>query len=65
MFEHTGSCFFPFSLMLDLMTPLTRRLGPELNRNTSDNVRRAGFVDVEVEPVYLDVVKIIRARRPD
>ena len=64
MFEHTGSRFFPFSLMLDLMTPLTRRLGPELNRDTSENVRRAGFADVAVEPVYLDVVKIIRARRP-
>jgi ubiquinone/menaquinone biosynthesis C-methylase UbiE len=64
MFEHTGSRFFPFSLMLNLMTPLTRRLGPELNRDTSENVRRAGFADVAVEPVYLDVVKIIRARRP-
>ena len=64
MFEHTGSRFFPFSLMLDLMTPLIRRLGPELNRDTSENVRRAGFADVVVEPVYLDVVKIIRARRP-
>lgn len=63
MFEHTGSRFFPFGLMLDLMTPLTRRLGPELNRDTPENVRRAGFVNVEVEPVYLDVVKIIRARR--
>jgi len=64
MFEHTGSRFFPFGLMLDLMTPLTRRLGPELNRDTPGNVRRAGFADVVVEPVYLDVVKIIRARRP-
>jgi ubiquinone/menaquinone biosynthesis C-methylase UbiE len=64
MFEHTGSQFFPFSLMLDLMTPLTRRFGPELNRDTSENVRRAGFADVVAEPVFLDVVKIIRARRP-
>jgi ubiquinone/menaquinone biosynthesis C-methylase UbiE len=64
MFEHTGSRFFPFSLMLDLMTPLTRRFGPELNRDTSENVRRAGFADVVAEPVFLDVVKIIRARRP-
>ena len=64
MFEHTGSRFFPFGLMLDLMTPLTRRLGPELNRDTPTNVQRAGFVNLSVEPVYLDVVKIIRARRP-
>ena len=65
MFEHTGSRFFPFGPMLDLMTPLTRRLGPELNRDTPDNVRRAGFVDVRVEPVYLDVVNVIRAICPN
>ena len=64
MFEHTGSRFFPFSAMLSLMTPLTRRFGPELNRDTSSNVEKAGFVNVEVEPVYLDVVKIIRAVNP-
>ncbi len=61
MFEHTGSRFFPFSAMLDVMTPLTWRFGPEMNRDTVANVTRAGFVDVRVEPVYLDVVKIIRA----
>ena len=64
MFEHTGSRYFPFGLMLSLMTPLTRRLGPELNRDTPANVRRAGFVDVRVEPVYLDVVKVIHAAAP-
>ena len=64
MFEHTGSRFFPFGMMLDLMTPLTRRLGPELNRDTPANVRQAGFVNVRVEPVYLDVVKMIRAATP-
>lgn len=64
MFEHTGSRCFPFSLMLNLMTPLTRRLGPELNRDTPANVRRAGYVEIRVEPVYLDVVKVIRAVAP-
>jgi ubiquinone/menaquinone biosynthesis C-methylase UbiE len=64
MFEHTGSRCFPFSLMLNLMTPLTRRLGPELNRDTPANVRQAGYIDVRVEPVYLDVVKVIHAVAP-
>jgi len=27
-------------------------------------VRQAGFVEVHVEPVYLDVVKVIRAVSP-
>ena len=64
MFEHTGSRFFPFGLMLNLMTPLVRRLGPELNRDTVANVRQAGFVDLQVEPVYLDVVKVIHGVTP-
>ena len=64
MFEHTGSRIFPFGLMLNLMTPLVRRLGPELNRDTVANVRQAGFVDLQVEPVYLDVVKVIHGVTP-
>ncbi|MEE2636512.1 MAG: methyltransferase domain-containing protein [Acidobacteriota bacterium] len=64
MFEHTGSRLFPFSLMLRLMTPVSRRVGPELDRDTPGNVRCAGFVDVTVEPVYLDVVNVIRAKTP-
>ena len=64
MFEHTGSRYFPFNLMLNLMTPLSRRYGPEMNRDTVANVARAGFEIQAVEPVYLDVVKMIRAVAP-
>ena len=64
MFEHTGSRHFPFNLLLNLMSPLSSRFGPAMNRRTVDNVRRAGFEIVEVEHVYLDVVKIIRAQKP-
>ena len=64
MFEHTGSRYFPFNLMLNLMTPLSRRFGPEMNRNTVANVALAGFEIQAVEPVYLDVVKMIRAAAP-
>lgn len=64
MFEHTGSRFFPFSLMLNIMSPLTRMVGPEMNRPTQDNVRKAGFELIEVENIYLDVVKTIRAQKP-
>ena len=64
MFEHTGSRFLPFKWMLDLMTPLSRRLGPDLNRDTVANVEKAGFRLVEVRPVYLDVVKTITAVVP-
>jgi ubiquinone/menaquinone biosynthesis C-methylase UbiE len=64
MFEHTGSQFFPFNLMLNIMTPLTRKVGPEMNRPTVNNVRKAGFEIIEVENIYMDVVKIIRAQKP-
>ncbi len=61
MFEHTGSRYFPFSLMMNLMTPLSRHVGPEMNRRTVENVIAAGFTLDEVVHVYLDVVKTIHA----
>jgi len=63
MFEHTGSRFYPFRQMMDLMTLISRRIGPDMNRHTVRNVREAGFRIIEVKNVYLDVVKTIRAER--
>jgi ubiquinone/menaquinone biosynthesis C-methylase UbiE len=64
MFEHTGSHIFPFNLMLELMTPLWKPIGPEMNRDTVGNVEKAGFEIQQVKTVYLDVVKTIIARSP-
>lgn len=61
MFEHTGSRYFPFGVFLDLMTPVARLIGPDLNRPTVENVRRAGFEIQKVRNLYLDVVKTIHA----
>ena len=61
MFEHTGSRYYPFRLMMNLMTPLSRRVGPEMNRPTVENVIAAGFTLDKVTHVYLDVVKTIHA----
>ena len=61
MFEHTGSRWFPFSMVLHLMNPISRRLGPEVIRDTVGNVRQAGFQVRQVRNVYLDVVKFIVA----
>jgi ubiquinone/menaquinone biosynthesis C-methylase UbiE len=61
MFEHVRSKIGPFGILLDLMTPLSRRLGPDLNRDTVGNVQKAGFQLRREENVYLDVVKIIEA----
>ncbi|MAG96672.1 MAG: class I SAM-dependent methyltransferase [Alphaproteobacteria bacterium] len=64
MFEHTGSRTFPFGLMLNVMNPLCRHLGPEINRDTEANVEAAGFAIEKITNVYLDVVKTIEARAP-
>ncbi|WP_101758354.1 class I SAM-dependent methyltransferase [Oceanicoccus sp. KOV_DT_Chl] len=63
MFEHTGSAFFPFNFMLNIMTPLSSKVGPDMNRPTVDNVRKAGFTIIEVNNIFLDVVKTIRAHK--
>jgi ubiquinone/menaquinone biosynthesis C-methylase UbiE len=59
MFEHVRSRIGPLGIFLDLMTPLSRRLGPELNRDTVGNVQKAGFRIRREENVYLDIIKII------
>ncbi|MBF0414212.1 MAG: class I SAM-dependent methyltransferase [Magnetococcales bacterium] len=64
MFEHTGSRIFPFNLMLHLMTPMSRIVGPELNRDTLGNLDRAGFAIQRVENHFLDVVRSIHAQAP-
>jgi ubiquinone/menaquinone biosynthesis C-methylase UbiE len=64
MFEHTGSRYFPVSVMMKLMSKLSEKLGPSMDRQTVDNVQKAGFALVEVENIYLDVVKMIKATAP-
>ena len=59
MFEHTGSWFFPFKPMMDLMTLLSRRIGPDMNRPTVENVLAAGYQLKKVTHVYMDVVKTV------
>lgn len=64
MFEHTGSRYYPFKIMMNLMTLLTRNLGPDMNRPTVANVEAAGFQLKEVNNIFLDVVKTIKAVNP-
>ena len=51
----------PVGVFLDLMTPLSRLFGPDLNRDTVGNVQKAGFRIRREENVYLDIVKIVEA----
>ena len=65
MFEHVRSGIGPLGVLMDLMTPITTRFGPALNRDTVGNVQKAGFRLRRVENVYLDVVKVIEAVKND
>lgn len=64
MFEHTGSHYLPFSFMMRAMSLLTEKLGPSMSRDTVANVKAAGFQIEEVNNLFLDVVKTIRATNP-
>ncbi len=64
MFEHVRSRIGPIAVAQDLMTPLTRRFGTDMNRDTVGNVMRTGFEVRREVNVYMDVVKAIEARRP-
>jgi ubiquinone/menaquinone biosynthesis C-methylase UbiE len=48
--------------LFDLLNPLVRRaLGPEINRRTVENVKKAQWKIVAVEDLYSDIVKFIIA----
>ncbi len=61
MFEHVRSGIGVLGILMDLMTPIVSRFGPDLNRDTVGNVQIAGFRLRRVENVYLDIVKCIEA----
>ncbi len=61
MFEHVRSSNFYLGAMMDIMNPLAKMLGPNLNRRTSDNIRKAGFKLTREFNVYLDMVKLFEA----
>jgi ubiquinone/menaquinone biosynthesis C-methylase UbiE len=63
MFEHVRSGIGPLGILMDLMTPIAAQFGPALNRDTVGNVQKAGFRLYRVENIYLDVVKVIEARK--
>ncbi len=64
LFEHVRSRIGPVGILLDTMTPLSRTVGPALNRETVSSVQAAGFSIVGEENVYLDIVKWIEVEKP-
>ena len=64
MFEHVRSNVFWMGPMMDLLTYVSRKVGPDLNRRTKENVIRAGFKLKQEINIYLDMVKFFEAIKP-
>jgi ubiquinone/menaquinone biosynthesis C-methylase UbiE len=64
MFEHVRSNIFWMGPMMDFMTYFSRKVGPDLNRRTRENVIRAGFRLTREINIYLDMVKLFEAIKP-
>ncbi len=63
MFEHVRPSNFYLGLVMDVMNPLVRMMGPDINRRTADNVRAAGFQLTREYNIYLDMVKLFEAEK--
>ena len=51
--------------IMSMLNPLVvHMMGANINRETVENVRRAGFAELQVEDLWLDILKRIEARTP-
>ena len=65
LLEHVLSHRLLLRPTMDLVNPLiVRMMGANINRETVENVWRAGFIELQVEDLWLDIVKRIEARPP-
>lgn len=65
LLEHVLSKRPRLRRFMQLVNPLVVRMcGANIDRETVENVGRAGFVDVRVEDLSLDILKRIEARSP-
>lgn len=64
LLEHVRSGLPLLGRSMDLLNPVTLRIsGTNINRETVRNVERAGFRLLEVDDLFLDIVKLIVAGR--
>ena len=62
LLEHVLSDYRLIKPLMNLFNPVTVRLwGANINRKTSENVRKAGFKNISVKNLSLDIVKLIKA----
>ena len=66
LLEHVLSHGVLLGPIMDILNSLVvRMMGANINRETVENVRRAGFAEVQVQDLWLDILKRIEARAPD
>jgi len=63
MFEHIRAGNFLLGTMMDIMNPIINLFGPNLNRTTGENLKKAGFKLTRDFNVYLDMVKLYEAKK--
>lgn len=63
MFEHVRPSNAYLGVMMDLVNPLVRLVGPEINRRTAESLEAAGFRLTREYNVYLDMVKLFEAEK--
>jgi ubiquinone/menaquinone biosynthesis C-methylase UbiE len=60
MMEHVRSDIRIFGPIMDLLNPLPLYLyGANINRNTVDNLKKAGYKNIQVKDLWLDIFKKI------
>ena len=64
LLEHVRSSSGLGRVMDALSRPLYRLFNEHIARETDKEVLRTGFVNVVTQPLFLDVVKLIRAEKP-
>jgi phosphatidylethanolamine/phosphatidyl-N-methylethanolamine N-methyltransferase len=65
LLEHVLSYRPLLGPIMEMANPLVvRMMGANINRETVEEVRRAGFTELQVEDLWLDIVKRSEARAP-
>lgn len=60
MLEHVKSNKPVLAPLMDILNPVPLHIyGANINRNTIDNLHKAGFTNISVKDLWLDILKLI------
>jgi ubiquinone/menaquinone biosynthesis C-methylase UbiE len=62
--EHVRSCRPVVGRLMDIMNPfVVRMMGANINRNTAENIKKAGLTLVEETNLWFDILKLFRVTK--